>query len=60
MCNCYAACGQDFGDTVGMVARARGLKPEAVKELLVQIGTKYSEDREYLGIRKGLPSSFPF
>ena len=60
MCNCYSACGDDFENTVGMVASARDLDPDVVKATLIEIATKYSDTQEYRVLRSRLPSEFPF
>ena len=46
MCNCYAACGEDFESTVRMVASARGLTSESVKATLNMMSKQYSDDAE--------------
>ncbi len=59
MRNCYLVCGANFEDTVEMVARARGLSPDEVKQILARIKEKYSGEREYKEIRSELPEEFP-
>lgn len=59
MSNCYTACGDDFENTVWMVARARELTADDVKRMLAEMKEKYSNDPEYLDLRKNLPSDFP-
>ena len=60
MCNCYAACGDDFENTVRMVAGARRLTPDTVKDMLERMAGTYSEEKEYKELRKKLPYDFPF
>ncbi len=58
MSNCYAVCGANFENTVGMVSGARGLDPQEVKQILREIREKHSNEREYLELRKTLPEDF--
>ena len=60
MGNCYAACGEDFEATVGMVAESRRRTREDVKETLVSMATRYATDPEYRKLRERLPATFPF
>jgi hypothetical protein len=60
MCNCYASCGDDFENTVGMVASARDRTQLDVKESLVTMAKNYASDKDYLTLRGRLPSEFPF
>ena len=60
MGNCYAACGDDFENTVGMVAGARGRNPAEVKETLTNMAKSYGSDKDYLALRGRLPAEFPF
>ena len=60
MGNCYAACHADFEDTVRMVGSARGLDPEEVKKILVDIQMKHGKDDDYQKLRNRLPEEFPF
>jgi hypothetical protein len=60
MGNCYAACGANFEDTIGMVAETRRLTPEQVKEMLADIRAKYGNDADYQALRNRVPASFPF
>ncbi len=60
MCNCYSACGDDFGNTVRMVANARDLDPDSVKATLIEIAKKYADTQEYRELRSRLPAEFPF
>jgi hypothetical protein len=60
MGNCYAACGANFEETIGMVAESRKLTPEQVKETLAEIRVKYGNDADYQTLRNRLPVSFPF
>jgi hypothetical protein len=60
MCNCYAACGDSYENTLWMVARARGLSPENLKSTLVEVSKRNSSDEDYLMLRRRLPSDFPF
>ena len=60
MRNCYSVCHADFEDTIGMVGGSRGLAPEEVKEILLRIKTKYSDDKQYKELRAQLPKEFPF
>jgi hypothetical protein len=59
MGNCFAACGEDFEGTVGMVAHARHLTPDEVKRLLAHMKAEYGRDPEYIALRERLPASFP-
>lgn len=59
MCDCYAACGEDFEHTVAMVARARDLTPEFVEATLHAMKNRYSSDQDYKELRSRLPSDFP-
>lgn len=59
MGNCFAACGEDFEGTVGMVADSRHLTPEEVKRTLALMKGQYGRDPEYLTLRRRLPESFP-
>ncbi len=60
MGNCYEACGENFEETVGMVAHSRHRTPEDVRATLARMRAAYAEDPEYQGLRKRLPDSFPF
>lgn len=59
MGNCFHACGEDFEGTVAMVAGARHLTPESVKETLTALRAQYGSEPEYLALRGRLPPSFP-
>lgn len=59
MGNCYAACGEDFTHTVGMVAGARGRAVEEVEATLAEMRARYGGDPEYQDLRKRLPAEFP-
>ncbi|MCI4372019.1 MAG: hypothetical protein L3K02_00010 [Thermoplasmata archaeon] len=59
MGNCYAACGADFEDTVGMVSDTRHRQPEEVKATLDRMRETYREDPEYQSLRRRLPDTFP-
>ena len=58
MGNCYAACGADFEDTVGMVGNARGLEPREVKQILRHIKEVHGNEDEYMRLRGRLPKEF--
>lgn len=60
MRNCYASCGDNFDNTVRMVANARGLDPEYVKVTLRKMSKQYSGDADYRRLRKEIPDDFPF
>jgi hypothetical protein len=60
MGNCYASCGDDFENTVGMVASARGRTPADVKETLLTMAKNYVSDKDYVTLRSRLPAEFPF
>jgi hypothetical protein len=60
MCNCRSICGEDFDNTVKMVAGARGRTEEDVKETLLTVAKNHSRDKEYLTLRSRLPADFPF
>lgn len=57
MVNCYNTCHANFGDTVEMVASARGLTPEEVKTLLDRL--RKEDGEEYRALRRRLPDEFP-
>jgi hypothetical protein len=59
MSNCYRVCGANFEETVSMVGSARGLSSSQVKEMLAQIKEKHGRDKDFLELRKNLPSEFP-
>jgi len=60
MRNCFSACHADFEGTIEMVGEARGLEPEKVKQMLLQIKEDYSNEKEYKELRAQLPKEFPF
>ncbi|MFZ1023589.1 MAG: hypothetical protein WAN87_05590 [Thermoplasmata archaeon] len=60
MGNCYAACGANYEETIGMVAETRKLTPEQVKGMLAEIRAKYGNDVDYQALRNRLPATFPF
>jgi hypothetical protein len=60
MGNCYASCGDDFENTVGMVASARGRTSSDVKETLANMAKNYASDKDYVTLRSRLPAEFPF
>ncbi|MCJ2520161.1 MAG: hypothetical protein LN412_04340 [Candidatus Thermoplasmatota archaeon] len=60
MGNCYQACGENFEETVGMVARARAYTPEEVKTRLHRIREENGDTAEYRELRARLPEDFPF
>jgi hypothetical protein len=59
MGNCFAACGEDFEGTVGMVADARHLTPEEVRQALMHMKAQYGQDEDYQALRRRLPIHFP-
>jgi hypothetical protein len=59
MANCYNTCHADFGHTVHMVARARGLTDGKVKPMLERIKKEYGDSEEYISLRLKLPKDFP-
>jgi hypothetical protein len=59
MGNCYASCGEDFEDTVRMVAGARGRTVEDVEATLAQMKASHKSDPDYVNLRKRLPAEFP-
>ena len=59
MGNCFEACGADFEETIGMVARSRHRTPQDVKETLTSMARRYAPDPEYRKLRARLPPSFP-
>jgi hypothetical protein len=59
MVNCYKTCGENFERTVEMVANNRGLRPEQVKAVLVDLRSRCSSEPEYVELRKRLPQEFP-
>lgn len=60
MCNCYSVCGEDFENTVGMVASSRGRTKEDVKETLARLAEEHGKEEEFLTLRRRLPADFPF
>jgi hypothetical protein len=60
MCNCYSACGDDFENTVSMVAGARGRTAVDVKETLTTMAKNYRNDEDFRALRGRLPRDFPF
>lgn len=58
MVNCYRTCGENFENTVGMVARNRGLTPNQVKQMLKMIKDEFPD--VYQRYRVKLPADFPF
>jgi hypothetical protein len=60
MGNCYAACHEDFEETVGMVAGSRDRDPEEVKRTLLRLQADWGSDPEYRRLRARLPEAFPF
>jgi hypothetical protein len=60
MCNCYSVCGEDFENTVRMVARSRGRTSEDVKETLRRLAKEAATEGEYRALRSRLPAGFPF
>lgn len=60
MGNCYAACGEDFEETVRMVASSRHRTEEDVKRTLDGMRQRYANEPDYQALRKRLPPSFPF
>ncbi|MCI4365042.1 MAG: hypothetical protein L3K10_03135 [Thermoplasmata archaeon] len=59
MGNCFAACGEDFEGTVGMVADTRRRTTEDVKATLARMRAQYGSDPDYQALRHRLPPSFP-
>jgi hypothetical protein len=59
MGNCFAACGEDFEGTVGMVAGARQRQVAEVIATLARMRRLYSGDSDYQSLRARLPASFP-
>jgi hypothetical protein len=59
MGNCFAACGDDFDGTVGMVADSRRRTREDVLQTLASMRARYSGDADYQVLRARLPGSFP-
>ena len=60
MCNCYSVCGEDFEDTVRMVAGSRGRTTDDVKKTLSRLAKESGTEAEYLALRNRLPAEFPF
>jgi hypothetical protein len=60
MGNCFAACGEEFEATVGMVADSRRRTREDVKQTLHTMAARYAADPEYRQLRSRLPPTFPF
>lgn len=59
MGNCYEVCGEDFENTVRMVARSRGLTTEEVRQRLRRIKEEVGETEEYRRLRSRMPEDFP-
>ncbi|MCI4369570.1 MAG: hypothetical protein L3K09_08440 [Thermoplasmata archaeon] len=59
MGNCYEACHADCSDTLGMVAGARHLTVDEVRERLLWMGRQHASDPEYLRLRARFPAEFP-
>lgn len=59
MGNCYRACREDYEATVRMVARARGLEPEWVKDRLAWLRDTYGSSDVYQRLRARMPDDFP-
>jgi hypothetical protein len=57
MVNCFHVCHANFEDTVGMVASARALAPEEVKDTLSRL--READGEEYKKLRSQLPEDFP-
>jgi hypothetical protein len=53
-------CHANFEETIEMVGGSRGLQPEEVKQMLIHIKEKYSNEKEYRELRAELPKEFPF
>jgi hypothetical protein len=60
MCNCYSVCGEDFENTVRMVAGSRGRASEDVKVTLSRLAMENGAEPDYQTLRKRLPKDFPF
>jgi RecB family endonuclease NucS len=60
MGNCYSVCGEDFENTVNMVASGRDRTDADVMETLSRMGREYADDAEYKSLRGRLPADFPF
>lgn len=60
MCNCYSVCGEDFENTVRMVAGSRRRTPEDVRMTLQRLAAENGEEGEYRALRGRLPADFPF
>ena len=60
MGNCYAACGADWEDTVGMVSSSRHRTPDDVIATLRQMAAKYGSEKDYQALRSRVPAAFPF
>ena len=60
MGNCYAVCGEDFENTVSMVASSRDRTEADVRETLEKLAKEYADDGEYKTLRAKLPADFPF
>lgn len=59
MGNCYRVCGEDFEETVRMVAGARGLSSDEVKSSLARIKEESGDTADYRALRARLPDHFP-
>ncbi len=60
MCNCFSVCGENFENTVKMVAGARGRTPADVKSTLATLARTHGRDEDYKSLRSRLPADFPF
>ena len=57
--NCYNACHENFEETLNMISGWRGYTSEEVKDILTEVKDKYSQDPEYIKLRKRFPRDFP-
>lgn len=60
MCNCYSVCGEDFENTVRMVAGSRGRTTDDVKKTLLRLAKENAAEAGYQALRGRLPADFPF
>ena len=57
--NCYNTCHEDFESTLDMISGWRGYTSEEVKQILLAVKEKHSQDPTYIKLRKKFPKEFP-
>ena len=59
MGDCYNTCKENYEETLRMISGWRGYTTEEVKAILIKMKSKYSNDPEYISLRKRFPKEFP-